>query len=118
MIITLDDFIPLSVNKCWQGKRFKTKDYKEYEVLLNYKLPYLETPPFEKDDRIKLTIQLELEPKKINRLDIDNILKPLIDILQKKYGFNDNKIVEINIKKYQTPNKRNKITIELEKVDI
>jgi Holliday junction resolvase RusA-like endonuclease len=31
--------------------------------------------------------------------DIDNGLKPFIDILQKRYEFNDKDIVELNVKK-------------------
>ena len=32
---------PLSVNKAWQGKRFKTREYKSYEELLLYLFPTL-----------------------------------------------------------------------------
>lgn len=31
--------------------------------------------------------------------DIDNCLKPLIDVLQKKYGFNDRNINTLTVKK-------------------
>ena len=31
---------PLSVNKAWQGKRFKTKKYKAFETELLLKLPH------------------------------------------------------------------------------
>lgn len=31
--------------------------------------------------------------------DIDNPLKPLLDCLQKKYGFNDRSIYELHVKK-------------------
>lgn len=31
--------------------------------------------------------------------DIDNFLKPFIDILQKKYGFNDKLIYKLSVKK-------------------
>ena len=34
--------------------------------------------------------------------DIDNPLKMLVDILQKKYGFNDNKIYKMNLEKIKT----------------
>ena len=32
---------PLSINKCFQGRRFKTNDYKNYEKELLLKLPKL-----------------------------------------------------------------------------
>ena len=31
--------------------------------------------------------------------DIDNGLKPFLDCIQKKYGINDNKVYELNVKK-------------------
>jgi Holliday junction resolvase RusA-like endonuclease len=31
--------------------------------------------------------------------DIDNPLKPILDVLQKKYGFDDRQIYELNVKK-------------------
>ncbi len=46
-----------------------------------------------------------------NGSDIDNPVKPLLDILQKKYGFNDNQIFELNIKKEIV--KKNKEFIKL-----
>jgi len=35
--------------------------------------------------------------------DLDNSLKPFIDILQKKYGFNDNRIYSITAMKRIVP---------------
>ena len=35
---------PLSVNKAWAGKRFKTEDYKSYEKELLLALPKQEVP--------------------------------------------------------------------------
>lgn len=81
---------PLSVNKCWCGRRFKTPEYKAYEEELLYRLPKL------KIGKGKLTLIIRLGFS--NKLsDIDNSLKPLIDILQKKYGFNDNKIYDLEV---------------------
>jgi Holliday junction resolvase RusA-like endonuclease len=83
---------PLSVNECWQGRRFKTKKYKAYESELLLKLKPLTVP----DGELSLNITVGLS----NALaDIDNILKPFIDILQKKYGFNDRDIMSLNIEK-------------------
>jgi Holliday junction resolvase RusA-like endonuclease len=81
---------PLSVNEAWRGRKFKTPKYKEYERKLLLLLPN----KF-KEDFTKLNIEIG-----VNTLfDIDNCLKPLIDILQKKYKFNDRYITELNIKK-------------------
>ena len=84
---------PLSVNKCWQGKRFKTKTYKNYEdevmqLLMGQKLDI--------GDVMWLSITFGFS----NKLsDIDNCLKPLLDILQKKYGFNDRNIYQLVVSK-------------------
>jgi Holliday junction resolvase RusA-like endonuclease len=83
---------PLSVNECWQGQRFKTKEYKQYEKDLLLMLP-----------KIKLTIQkvsIEIVFGFSNSLaDIDNPLKPFLDILQKKYGINDRDIYKLIVSK-------------------
>ena len=84
---------PLSVNKAWQGQRYKTKDYKIYEEVILWQLPNNYVVP-EGD----LVIYLEFGMS--NKLsDWDNPIKPFVDILQKKYDFNDNRIVEANVKK-------------------
>jgi len=77
---------PLSVNVCWQGKRFKTKAYKDYEKNLLLLLPNnIEVPPGE----LKLTLRWGFSSK---LSDWDNPIKPFQDILQKKYSFNDSRI--------------------------
>ena len=88
---------PLSVNECWmssRGRLIKTKAYRDYEETLLSILPPL-TQPIEKKP-LKLDITAGLSNKSA---DIDNIAKPFIDILQKKYGFNDSLIYELNLKK-------------------
>ena len=84
---------PLSVNEVWQGRRYKTKKYKSYEKELSLLLPPLEID-FKGYLRVDITFGFS-SPQS----DIDNPLKPLIDVLQKKYGFNDRQIQELNIKK-------------------
>jgi Holliday junction resolvase RusA-like endonuclease len=83
---------PLSVNRCWQGKRYKTDDYKNYELELFYKLPSIQVP---KEGKLRLELNFGLS----KATDIDNPTKPFLDILQKKYNFNDNRIYELIIKK-------------------
>lgn len=83
---------PLSVNKAWQGRRFKTKEYKVYETELSALLPRLNVP----NGKIRIDVTFRF---KNSLSDIDNPLKPFLDILQKKYGFNDRDIYELNVKK-------------------
>lgn len=82
----------LSVNECWTGRRFKTPAYKAYEKELLYILPTRELPkpPF------KISFEFGFSNKSA---DWDNPVKPLQDILQKKYGFNDKDIFEPVVKK-------------------
>jgi Holliday junction resolvase RusA-like endonuclease len=83
---------PISVNECWMGRRFKTAKYKQYENDLLFLLPPLSlpTPPY----RIELTFGLSSLAS-----DFDNPIKPFIDILQKKYLFNDKHIMKAVINK-------------------
>lgn len=86
---------PLSVNKAWQGKRFKTIDYTRFERYLMYLLPKKVKIP----EKIELRIKWGLSSK---LADIDNPLKPFIDVLQKKYKFNDNQIFRLIVEKEET----------------
>ena len=84
---------PLSANQLWQGRRFKTPAYKDYEKELfallprNYKIP---------EGELKATFEFGLSNKSA---DADNCLKGCVDILQKFYDFNDKNIYEITIRK-------------------
>ena len=76
---------PLSVNKCWQGKRYKTNAYKAYEKQLLLTLPEVQLPNPRYIIYFKFGFSSSLS-------DYDNPIKPLQDILQKRYGFNDKDI--------------------------
>lgn len=82
----------LSVNKVWAGRRFKTKDYKEYEKAVLAILPKMKIP----DGGLKLKIEFGLSNK---LADIDNGIKPFVDILQTKYKFNDRWIMKMGVTK-------------------
>ena len=83
---------PLSVNECWQGRRFKTPKYKSYQRALLFYLKPLKVP----DGALSIRMVIGFSNK---NSDLDNPLKPFIDILQKKYGFNDSRIYELQIQK-------------------
>lgn len=80
----------MSVNNAWRGgRRFRTKKYLQYERDLHIILP-------KTTEKYKGKLILEIEAGLSNtRQDLDGILKCFIDILAKKYGFNDNQIYEI-----------------------
>ena len=86
------DIKPLSVNEAWQGKRFKTKEYERYEKSILILLPKINIP----SKPYCLTIEFRFSSRKS---DIDNPLKPLIDILQKKYAIDDKDINKLIVEK-------------------
>ena len=83
---------PISVNQCWQGRRFKTKLYKSFEIELLSKLKPLEVPA----GKLQIFIKFGLSSK---NADWDNPIKPFQDILQKKYGFNDRNVYKAVVEK-------------------
>lgn len=88
---------PLSVNEVWQGRRFKTQKYKSYEQKVLYMLPSTVHIP---EGSLELYLQVGLSNKSA---DLDNCAKPFIDILQKKYGFNDSRIYHLVMMKRIVP---------------
>ena len=86
------DIKPLSVNKAWKGRRFKTNAYKKYERDLLLLLPALEVPEGDLELYLKWGFSSAGS-------DWDNPIKPFQDILQKRYNFNDNRVMQALTKK-------------------
>jgi len=84
---------PLSVNQAWQGKRFKTPIYKDYESAMLLMMP---KGKIDTDDMLRVEFFFGFSNK---ASDLDNPVKLLMDIAQKKYGFNDKNVFELNIRK-------------------
>ena len=83
---------PLSANASYYGKKTKTAAYRKYEEALISFLQDLEIP----DGRLTLKVLVRYSN---TRSDIDNCLKPFIDVLQKRYLFNDSKIFKLDVEK-------------------
>jgi Holliday junction resolvase RusA-like endonuclease len=81
---------PLSVNTAFQGRKFKTKEYKQYEKDLLLMLPKLKIC----DAPYKITIKFAFSS---TLADIDNPLKPFLDVLQKKYNINDRDFYQLEV---------------------
>ncbi len=91
-IMQLIKIKPLSINEAWKGRRFKTDKYKRFERSLLYLLTSMQIPTGQ--------LELKLEFGFSNKLsDLDNPVKLVQDILQKKYKFNDNQIYRLTIDK-------------------
>ena len=86
---------PLSVNSAWQGKRYKTKAYQDYERSMLFQLP-VQKEKFKSDDMLRIEFVFGFSSM---ASDIDNPVKPTLDILCKKYGFDDKQIWEMEVSK-------------------
>lgn len=100
----------LSVNEAWKGKRFKTKAYLSYQKAVLLMLPKIIIP--EGNLRLELIFGFSSSGS-----DIDNGIKNFTDILSKKYGFNDNRIYELNIKKEIVKKGKEFIKFKIENYD-
>jgi len=72
---------PLSVNRCWQGKRFKTKEYNRYCQDVSLLLKAFNENVQEKIENKPYEILYVFWIKNWKMLDIDNPIKPITDIL-------------------------------------
>lgn len=102
---------PLSVNEAWQGKRFKTDKYEAYEMEMLLRLPAGKLPP----PPYRIYYEFGFSNK---RCDFDNPCKPLGDILQKKYNFNDNEIYEAHIRKTIVKRGKEFIKVKIEHIEL
>lgn len=100
---------PLSVNKCWQGRRFKTQEYKAYEKEVLMRLPAAKVP----EPPYKVYYEFGMSNM---QSDWDNPCKPTQDILQKKYGFNDRDIIEAHVKKVKVKKGEEYFTVRFESI--
>ena len=100
---------PLSINKAWQGRRFKTQDYKKYEEEFLWLLP--------KKEMIKGDVEIDLKfyLKKPKRCDVDNFVKPILDFLTKKMYIEDDCFV-YKLRAEKIPAAENRIRIKIEKI--
>ena len=76
---------PLSVNQAWKGRRFRTDKYIDYRKHILSLMPPMSVP----EGRLSVSITFGFSSL---ASDIDNPLKPFLDCLQNRYGFNDKMI--------------------------
>lgn len=87
-------FAPRAVKRGrrYSGEIYKTETYRKYESTLIKHLPDIVIPEG------KLCLKVKVCYLRANS-DIDNCLKPFIDVLQKRYAFNDNRLYRLVVKK-------------------
>lgn len=99
---------PISINNAFQGKRFKTKECKQYERDVFKQLPLYR--------KIEGWVEVEfifyLKGTSFSLSDISNLVKILEDCLVKKgYIEDDRKIMKMHTEKRQSSNPRVEIKI-------
>lgn len=88
---------PLSVNEAWKGRRFKTDAYNNFVQHVLMILPHDLVVP---NGNLAIHLCFGFSNK---GADIDNPVKPILDILQKKYNFNDSRIYKLHVDKIIVP---------------
>lgn len=104
------DIKPLSVNEAWTGRRFKTDEYKSYERSVLMLLRPMTIP----EGPLELFLEWGFSSA---GSDFDNPIKPFTDCLQKKYKFNDNRIIEAHIKKVKVKKGSEYINFEIKEME-
>ena len=96
----------LSVNSCYQGKRFKNQVHKDYvkEVLSQLPIKFIGIPPY------KLILEFGLSSK---LQDLDNCIKVFQDCLTVKYDFNDRDVYMIEARKFIVDKNKEYISFDL-----
>ena len=84
---------PLSTNKLFKGRRFRTDEYDVYEDLILEAITGWKPLLY---DKMTFILQVGLSSK---NADLDNCIKAFVDILQKKYLFNDSRVYRIEAQK-------------------
>jgi Holliday junction resolvase RusA-like endonuclease len=84
---------PLSVNEAFKGRKFRTKAYLDFERDMLLKMP---AGKVDTDQMLRVELFFGFSSKSA---DIDNPIKASIDLAQKKYGFNDKNVFELNVRK-------------------
>lgn len=102
---------PLSSNEMYNGKKVKSYKYRNFEKQILPLLPKALAVPAGK---MHLTVTVGLSSK---LADLDNILKPFIDCLQLKYGFNDKWIYKISADKVDVKKTEEFIRFKLKEIE-
>lgn len=102
---------PLTANRMWKGRRFKSDQYKQFERDMLFLLPKFNMP--EKPFSVIITFGMSNIAS-----DLDNPCKACIDVMQKKYGFNDRDIMQLHLFKTKTEKGKEFINFTIEHCEV
>lgn len=94
-------FKPLTVNKCWRGRRFKTPEYQNYEYAL------LTLIKMQKPVKVSgfVEVHYKFYIKEFGKSDVGNLEKPLTDIIVKAGMIDDDRfIIKMTLEKFKSDN--------------
>ena len=83
---------PLSVNEAYKGRRYSTAKHSNFQKSVLMMLPEITLPP----KPLKIFLEFGFSN---SCSDWDNGVKNFVDVLVKKYDFDDREIYEGNVKK-------------------
>ncbi len=98
---------PLSANKAYKGRHFRTKELKEYQEALYLMLPKRLKIP---EGRLEIHYIFSFSS---TRSDIDNAIKQFQDCLATVYGFNDNVVFRVIAEKKLVPKGSESVSFEI-----
>jgi Holliday junction resolvase RusA-like endonuclease len=100
----------LSVNRAYQGRRFKTPELKAYQEELAYRLPKLKVPKGKLFVKYRFGVSSKAS-------DADNLCKAFQDTLSEQYGFNDKLIYKLEIEKIDIAKGKEFIEFDIQKYE-
>ena len=108
--------LPLSVNKAYRGRRFKTKELTSYKAFVGSHMGNMHTPVG------KLSVEVDLisddwmcKNGNVKKRDIDNCLKTLLDSIFSCLDTDDSYIWDLKVRKVDGPIQKTVVRIyELE----
>lgn len=83
------DIKPISANQCWQGKRFKTPEYKNWREIVGYTMK-----SHKKFPAGKYEVNLRVFTRHCATSDVDNFIKPALDSLVEAKIIPDDKYIQ------------------------
>jgi len=106
---------PISVNQCWQGRRFKTKKYKDWREEFCWLLISKKIKKIKGDVDVKVIYYI----KHYKTSDVDNFNKATLDALVESRVIEDDRFVQkICAIKKQVKNKEDeRIEFEIKKIN-
>ncbi|EGR1951263.1 TPA: RusA family crossover junction endodeoxyribonuclease [Vibrio parahaemolyticus] len=101
----------MSTNDMYQGVKVKSAAYRRWEMQVARGLPDLELP---KDKRLAVRAIVRYSNK---ASDLDNCCKSMLDVLQKRYKFDDKNVYVLKLYKVIVPKGQEGLTLKITELE-